>query len=243
MFDITPDEIALLNDVDLRELVGRLCEAELISRGFSPVAVTWGGNQTAPDGGLDVRVNLTPGTAVDGFISRPSTGFQVKTPDMPRADILREMCPNGSLRPVIQQLVDEAGAYIIVSSRGSTADASLRNRRTAMREALFDVPRADKLYTDFFDRTRLATWVRLHPGLITWTKERLGKAYLGWRAYGAWSGGVDSVEAEYLSDDKLRLHLGNSLDDPALPVTDAIDALRDELSKPGKVMRLGAETH
>ena len=33
MFDITPDDISQLNDTDLRELVGRLCEAELVSRG------------------------------------------------------------------------------------------------------------------------------------------------------------------------------------------------------------------
>ncbi|SPK76037.1 protein of unknown function (plasmid) [Cupriavidus taiwanensis] len=36
MFDVTPDEIAALNDIDLRELVGRLCEAELARRGLSP---------------------------------------------------------------------------------------------------------------------------------------------------------------------------------------------------------------
>lgn len=66
MFDISPDEVALLNDIDLRELVGRLCEAELASRGLSTAAVTWGGNQTAADGGIDVRVALPAGTPVDG---------------------------------------------------------------------------------------------------------------------------------------------------------------------------------
>ncbi|MHC8380984.1 hypothetical protein [Pseudomonas sp. LB3P14] len=34
MFNITADEINQLNDLDLRELVGRLCEAELVSRGI-----------------------------------------------------------------------------------------------------------------------------------------------------------------------------------------------------------------
>ncbi|VVN98637.1 hypothetical protein PS691_02447 [Pseudomonas fluorescens] len=32
MFNITPDEINQFNDLDLRELVGRLYEAELVSR-------------------------------------------------------------------------------------------------------------------------------------------------------------------------------------------------------------------
>ena len=238
MFDVTPDDIAQLNDTDLRELIGRLCEAELASRGLSPAGATWGGNQTAPDGGLDVRVAITPTAAIEGFIPRALTGFQVKVPDMPRASILAEMRPTGTIRPVIQELADEAGAYIVVSSHGSTADIALRNRRHAMRDALAGVANAGQLHTDFYDRTRLATWVRHHPGLITWVKERIGRALAGWRPYGPWSGAAEGVEAEYLLDDKLRLHLGRRHDAPAQPVADAIDALRDELAQPSKMVRL-----
>src|SRR5690349_1867248 len=168
MFDITPDDINQLSDIDLRELIGRLCEAELTSRGLSPAAVTWGGNQTAVDGGLDVRVALPPDVSIEGFVPRHSTGFQVKKPDMPRAEIIAEMRPAGTIRPVIQELADEAGAYVIVCSTGSTADIALRNRQGALREALNGVDNASQLHTDFYDRTRLATWVRCHPGLITW---------------------------------------------------------------------------
>ncbi|MBM2885710.1 exonuclease SbcCD subunit D C-terminal domain-containing protein [Chromobacterium phragmitis] len=238
MFDVTPDDINQLNDSDLRELVGRLCEAELSNRGLSPAAVTWGGNQTAADGGLDVRVELPLGTSIEGFIPCSATGFQVKKPDMPRSEIISEMRPKDTIRPVIQELADEAGAYIIVSSTGSTADRPLRDRRNAMREALDDVTNAGQLHTDFYDRTRLATWVRLYPGLITWVKERVGRSFDGWRPYGAWSGAVENVGAEYLLDDKLRLHLGRGQNTPAQSVAQAIDELRDELIQPGKIVRL-----
>jgi hypothetical protein len=238
VFDVTPDEISQLSDTDLRELVGRLCEAELVSRGLSAATVTWGGNQTASDGGLDVRVALPLGVSTEGFVPRPWTGFQVKTPDMPRADILTEMRPAGVIRPVIQELADKAGAYIIVSSRGSTADRALRNRQDALREALDGVINADRLHTDFYDRTRLATWVRSYPGLITWVKERVGKVLVGWRPYGPWSNASEGIDSEYLLDDKLRLHLGKRHDASAQSVADAIDELRDELAQPGKVVRL-----
>lgn len=238
MFDVTPDDIAQLNDVDLRELVGRLCEAELASQGLSTAAVTWGGNQTAADGGLDVRVALPLGTSINGHIPRFSTGFQVKTPDMARAAILAEMQPHGAVRPVIQDLADECGAYVIVSSHGSTADSALRNRQNALREALTGVVNAAQLHTDFYDRTRLATWVRQHPGLITWVKEKVGRALVGWRPYGPWSGAAEGVDAEYLLDDKLRLHLGGHRNAPEQPVTNAIDELRDGLAQPGKMVRL-----
>lgn len=238
MFDITPNDISQLNDIDLRELVGRLCEAELTSRGLSPAAVTWGGNQTAADGGLDVRVALPPDVSIDGFVPRRSTGFQVKKPDMPRAAIIAEMRPARTIRPVIQELADEAGAYVLVSSTGSTADRALRQRQDALRAALDGVTNADHLHTDFYDRTRLATWVRCHPGLMLWVKEKVGRALVGWHPYGAWSGTAEGVDAEYLLDDTLRLHLGTHRDAPAQSVDQSIDELRDELDQPGKIVRL-----
>jgi hypothetical protein len=238
MFDVTPDEIAQLNDTDLRELVGRLCEAELARLGLSPVAVTWGGNQTAADGGLDVRVALPSQTIIDGFIPRAATGFQVKAQDMARSEIVAEMRPKGVIRPFIKELSDQAGSYVIVSSRGSTADIALRNRQNALREALTGVANADQLHVDFYDRTRMATWVRRHPGVITWVKEKLGRGLVGWRPYGPWSGSAEEVDAEYLLDDKLRLHLRNSHDAPAKPVGEAIDDLRDELTRAGNAVRL-----
>ena len=89
-------------------------------------AVTYGGSQDAKDGGLDVRVTLHAGTLIEGFVPSPQTGFQVKKPDMPRAAILDEMKPGGVLRPAILELADADGAYIIISSTGSTSETALR---------------------------------------------------------------------------------------------------------------------
>jgi hypothetical protein len=63
MFEITADDIAQLNDEDLRSLVALLCEWEMRTRGLPVSAVTWGGSQNAPDGGIDVRVALPAGSA------------------------------------------------------------------------------------------------------------------------------------------------------------------------------------
>src|ERR1700736_2657450 len=115
-FEITADDIAKLNDVDLRSLVGRLCESEARRRGLPSSCITWGGNQTAADGGLDVRVAFPAGTAIEGFLPKAATGFQVKKPDMARGAILEEMRPDNVLRAVIRELAAESGAYIIVSS-------------------------------------------------------------------------------------------------------------------------------
>ncbi|RQZ64605.1 hypothetical protein DF057_02410 [Burkholderia cepacia] len=236
MFEITPEHIAQLNDVDLRELVGRLCEAELSCRGLSPVAVTWGGNQTAPDGGLDVRVALDDGKQVDGFIPQSHTGFQVKKPDMQPAEILSEMRPKGTIRPVIAELAEQKGAYVIVSSTGSVADEALSRRRHAMSEAVRDVAHGDQLTTDFYDRRRMASWVACHPGLVVWVRERVGRSLTGWRPYGSWSS-AESVEAEYLMDGTVRADLGTT-EGADCSVIDALQSLRKELAQPQAVVRL-----
>jgi hypothetical protein len=97
MFEITGDDVAQLSDDNLRSLVALLCEAEMRDRGLPVAAVTWGGNQNAPDGGIDVRVALPATTVIDGFVPRPQTGFQVKKPDMTASSIGPEMRPEGSL--------------------------------------------------------------------------------------------------------------------------------------------------
>ena len=91
MFEVTGEDISNLNDVDLRTLVVKLCEAELRRVDLPVSALTAGGDQNAPDGGLDVRIALNEHDKQTDFIPRPNTGFQVKVPDMPRSEILKEM--------------------------------------------------------------------------------------------------------------------------------------------------------
>lgn len=120
MLDITGNDIAELNDTDLRSLIGLLCEAELDSKDISTAGVTWGGHQNAGDGGIDVRVDIE--SEIEGYIPRPQTGFQVKATDMSRSKIIEEMMPEGNLRPCITELIEKKGAYIIVRSRGQVFD-------------------------------------------------------------------------------------------------------------------------
>jgi len=62
MFEVTRDQVATLDDEDVRLLIARLCEAEFRRRGLPTTAVLYGGNQIAADGGIDVRVELPPDT-------------------------------------------------------------------------------------------------------------------------------------------------------------------------------------
>lgn len=237
MLEITPVDIANLSDASLRALVGRLCEAELTRRGLSAAAVTWGGNQDAPDGGIDVRVRLDAGTPIEGFVPRPETGYQVKKPEMGPADVLAEMGPSGTLRPSIAELAEKAGAYIIVSSGSNLTDSMLTARLEKMAEAVRDTDGGSSLALDFYDRSRVATWVRDHPGLIAWTRREAGRPLRGWRSYEAWAHSPGGVDEAYLIDDTLRLHIGNR-DADGVSALQGIAQLRARLAEPRSIARL-----
>lgn len=238
MFEVTGEDISNLNDVDLRTLVVKLCEAELRRVDLPVSALTAGGDQNAPDGGLDVRIALNEHDKQTDFIPRPNTGFQVKVPDMPRSAILEEMAPGGNLRPVIQELARKQGAYVIVSSHGSTADGPLQNRVLAMQETVGGIPDLPAIHLDFYDRDRLAIWVRQYPGVSLWVQTQLGKSTSGWQGYGNWSGRSEQIGTEYLLDEKCRLY---DVQDPKggqLTVEGGLNRLRKLLAKTGSVVRL-----
>lgn len=234
MLEITPDDIHALNDADLRELVGRLCEAEVWGAGQSPVSVSWGGSQTTMDGGVDVHVALPTGVAwAEGFIPRPATVFQVKKPDMAAKAIKDEMRPDDVLRPVIAELAAAKGAYVIVSSSGTTSHTGLSDRRAAMRASVDDLPAGRDLHLDFYDRRRLATWVNTFPGVTLWARERAGRAVAGWRPWGAWPGGAGQAMG-FIAEDALRAHQGNK----ELSTASALAWAAEVLALPGKAVRL-----
>ncbi len=236
MLEISPDHIAALKDDDLRTLVGLLCEAEMRRRGFSASAIAWGGNQDAPDGGIDVRVSLPKGAAIDGFVPKPETGYQVKKPDMPVAEIAKEMRPKGKLRPAIRELAEKGGAYIIVSSGSSVSDSARKERLAAMAAAAKDLPDVDDLTLDYFDRGRVATWLRSHPGWIPWVRDRIGRRIQGWQSYGAWANPAEGVNGVYLVDDQIRIQTSESRD--GFSVVAGIERIRDRLRDPRKAARI-----
>ncbi|SPF51565.1 conserved hypothetical protein [Syntrophobacter sp. SbD1] len=238
MFEINGSHVAELSDTDLRTLVARLCEAELRRAGLPRSAIIAGGNQDAPDGGLDVRVELPGSANVSGFIPRPVTGFQVKVPDMSPKAILAEMRPKGTIRPDIQDLAEVSGAYVIISSKGSTSFSALQRRRNAMSEAVADVENSENLELEFYDRDRLASWVRDHPGLVAWVRERIGKPIKGWRPFANWANSQKSVNAEYVVDTKSRVQDWRTKREGTIGVVQGLERIREVLAQPKGAVRL-----
>ena len=238
MFEVTGNEISELNDDDLRSLVGLLCEADLREQNLPTAGVTWGGNQNAKDGGVDVRVRVSINLNPDEFIPRAESCFQVKRTSMPPSKILKEMCPDDVLRPAIKDLINKSGAYIIVSSIDSTADTALTERREAMKEAIAPHDNALRLALDFYDRDRIAAWVRCHPSLILWVRQKIGKSIHGWRPFENWAEAPGGLEEEYLLDNEVRLFDDENPKCDGMMIVDGINQLREKLRNPSTSIRL-----
>jgi hypothetical protein len=238
MIDITGSDISELNDEDLRSLIGLLCESELHANGFPTVGVTWGGDQKAKDGGVDVHVEPTNILNDDSFIPRSKTIFQVKRMEMPPNEIIHEMKPKGELRQVIKELADSRGAYIIVSSKDSTSYISLERRIVAMQNAISDYSNGSNLKVDFYDQGRIATWVRSHPALVIWVREKIGKPIHGWTPYENWANCPGGIKEEYMLDGHIRLY--NSMTDQSegYSAVDGLNKLRRVLAIPRSSVRL-----
>jgi len=237
-FEITGDHIAELNDTDLRSLIGLLCEADYRAAGLRTAGITWGGYQDSKDGGLDVVVRDEIPPPFTSFVPRKITGFQVKKSAMGKAKILKEMKPEGALREKIKSLIRDKGAYVIVSPGSSVSDMALDDRRNAMRDAVADEDNAHDIHLDFFDRGRVATWVRSYPSMILWVREKIGRPVRGWRPYGNWAYSPSGVGEEYLLDPELRLRDETVSAHERLNAEDGLLKFRSILSVPGMSVRL-----
>lgn len=194
-----------VNDVIARELVARLCRAELRAQGLPESSVTWGGDQRARDGGVDVRVDCRSPLRSADFVKTPCSVFQVKAEKFPRHKVAKEMVPEGVLRPVIEELQDNGGSYIIVSTKEDCSDESLRNRRDAIYRCLDNHGIGANVKYDFYDAQRIADWIEKHPAVATWFRDKIGHAIQGWQPYGAWAYDEESPDSPYLVDERVRV--------------------------------------
>ncbi|MCA0176050.1 MAG: hypothetical protein LCH73_07145 [Proteobacteria bacterium] len=235
LFEVSTHDIAKLSDADLRSLVARLCIARLADAGLPSDPVTWGGDQRAPDGGIDVRVQLSDADAQRACFPASVVGYQVKATRMRVNDIRKEMCPGGLLRPSIRELILGQGAYIIATSDSAT-DSEYNKRVAAMQAAIseFDLP---KVKCDFYDAQRLADWTNRHPGLIAWVQHQLGRPRQGWQPYGQWADTRGGIAQPFLPDDKHRL--SDPLDRKRLlSLVDGLQRVRQILGTGGRSVRL-----
>ena len=239
MFDIPKNQLTSLNDADARELVGRLCEAELSQAGMPVSAVRWSGAQDAADGGLDVDCHVDGGDFHGDFVPRARTGFQVKKPSMPSSKIEKEMSPEGRLRPIFEELARCDGCYIIVSLKDdpTPTGSALADRLEAMRKQVQSLREYGDLELKFYGRGELAQWLRRHPGVQLWVREKLGIPLEGWRPFGRWTGVPVGERNELICRDGVFIEVPGP-NAGKYGIEDGIDRTRDLVRADDRAVRI-----
>lgn len=237
IFDIDKDELLGLSDTLLEELIARLAEAEVAAYGHSPARVRWSGSINSPDGGVDVHVQVPVDHLHSGYIERPDTVFQAKKHKMRRADILREMTSSGDLSPMISEQAAKKGSYIIVSLNEDCSPSMLAERVGAMEEAVRHDPCHADLHLAFYDRAKLAQWIRQHPSVMLWVNRILGRGYSGWQPYGAWSCPPEGTEDTLITVSGITILLPSEQGRP-LSIQDAIGPIRQLIRTTRKAVRI-----
>lgn len=237
IFDITGDDIKLLNDEDLRNLIGKLAEADLKQHKKEIAGIRYGGDQNAPDGGIDVYIEMHGEENDDAFVPRNITGFQVKVPDMPQAAIRKEMSPKGKLRDSIKAIIEQKGAYIIACSNGSVSQGPLLKRIDEMKDEISNCDNASEAKVDFYDRDKIATWVMQYYEVVLWVRERIGKALSGWKSCKDWSSNPQGKDAVFYMDETPCMYMVGKSNEK-FNILDGINKIRMELIKENSCVRL-----
>lgn len=237
IFDIEKDELLRLSDTQLEELIARLAEAEVAMHGHSPACVNWSGSITAPDGGIDIHVQVPVDQLKAGFLVRPDTVFQAKKHKMPKAAIEREIGTGKALSPIISEQARKQGSYIIVSLGDDCSPSGKKDRLKAMRDAVKDDPNESYLHLDFYDRSKLIQWLRQHPSVMLWVKAKLGQGYSGWQPHGAWSNPPQGVTDTLISAPGVTITLPSGKGQK-LKIGEAINPMRALIRSTNKAVRI-----
>ena len=237
IFDIEKDALLQLTETQLEELIARLAEAEVAALGHSPACVHWSGSIHAPDGGIDVQVQIPVRTLKPGFLERPDTILQAKKHSMPKALIAKEMGAKDKLSPTISKQAAKSGSYIIVSLADDCSPPMKSERIQAMREAVNGDLNNDNIHLAFYDRSKLLQWLRQHPSVMLWTKSKLGQGYSGWQPYGAWSAPPKDAQDTLISAPGVTITLP-SKEGQKLSIEDAIEPMRELIRSTRKAIRI-----
>lgn len=236
MFEITAEHIKRLDDCQLRKLIGLLCEREFQNMGLPRKGVSWGGDQNAPDGGIDVKCEKWGREDQNLFLPRNHVGFQVKTYDLSPSQIANEMMPHGKLRESIRELHDKKGAYILVCGNATLSDSMYRKRRSAMEAIIKSQLPESEILLDFYDSDTIVCWVRAYPSVTLWMREAIGEPLTGWRSYEKWSDFQQKRCPSFFVDREKRFC--DITSQKEMTVLEGIELIRRNMRQGGMALRL-----
>ena len=223
-----------LSKENFESLIRLLAESEVAENGGKITDVFGSGHINAPDGGIDVWIQMSNKKFQSEFIPSLDTRIQVKNSEFKTSEIEDEMCPDKELRNSIRELSKMRGTYIIVSA-SNLGKIQRSKRLRKMQEIIERFGMSDSINLEFYDLSIIHQWLRQHPGAMNWVKPIIGMDTNGWKNYGNWS-------SPY-SDGSLIEDLGTIIEIPSRPGTkfsliDGINEVREIIRNSDRAVRI-----
>lgn len=196
IFEVTPEQIARLDQQQLVLLLGRLVSAELakhhipLRSGTVPVQIT------IADGGDDGRVEWFGGSTATDWLPSRFVIFQVKRTNTDPSALKKETWTKSSktsneqpqLSDALTEVVSREGAYVIVTA-APVVGTNVSRRITAIQEGISATGNNPSLLAaiEVYDCNRLASWTNTHPSVALWLNELSRDVDLhGFQSYDKW---------------------------------------------------------
>ena len=164
------------------------------------------GNISAKDGGQDGLVEWSQGPPhTDYFLDRYNC-FQVKKGTVTPSECKKEICDeNGNLKPAVQNVIKNKGAYILCSTY-SVSGVHVKAREETLQEEIRDKgDNPDLIKIKFYDANIIVDWINSFPPLAIWFLKEVCNRTIGpWTSWQDWSREDSDYRSEFMYNSELK---------------------------------------
>ncbi|MDE0118754.1 MAG: HipA N-terminal domain-containing protein [Bdellovibrionales bacterium] len=188
-FTVTTDDIKRCSPEQIVELIKRLSLFECDQYDIPQNSVHFSENILAKDGGQDGVVKWPQDPSYTNYFPSHYNCFQIKKGPVTPSECKKEVCDKkGNLKPVIQNVIKNKGAYILCSTH-PVSGVHLKAREEAIQEEIrkkgYD---PDLIKIKFYDANMISDWLNHFPPLAIWFLKTVCHRNIGpWISWQEWS--------------------------------------------------------
>lgn len=229
IFEISEEEIARLDDLQLTDLLRRLLNLEAEKHKIWKSGINVALNINTPDGGIDASVKWENGPERTDYIISRYAGYQCKATQITSTKAGQEVENRRKKPPIIKPMVDqvltEGGSYVLFTKTPlndkQRINEVIESIRTKFRE--HNKSYADSADIDIFDRSKIKTWVNDYLPAIVAVKEFVGSPIDDLQTLAMW-GELLGFEKNKFCSDKV--------------ISQLIHDIREQADKRGHILRI-----
>ena len=205
-FTVTIDDIKRCFEKQIVELIKRLSLFECNQYNIPQNSVHFSGNIPAKDGGQDGLVKWSQGPSHTDYFPDQYNCFQVKKGSFTPNECKKEICDeNGDLKPAVQNVIKNKGAYIVCSTH-PISGIYLKVREEAIQEEIRDKgDNPDLIKIKFYDANIIVDWLNSFPPLAIWFLKEVCHRTMGpWVSWQEWSREDPNYRSEFMYNPDLE---------------------------------------